>query len=71
MQASMDSFADACQKFGLTITTVKTKVLHQPEPGTEYTEPVILCHGVSLVAVEKFTYLGSTLSRTASLDDKE
>ena len=70
MQASMDSFAVACQKFGLTISTAKTEVLHQPAPGAEYTEPVIHCNGVSLVAADKFTYLGSTLSRTASLDDE-
>ena len=62
--------AEACQKFGLTISTAKTKVLHQPAPGTEYTKPVIRCNGVRLLAAEKFTYLGSTLSRTASLDDE-
>ena len=70
MQASMDLFAEACQKFGLTISTAKTEVLYQPAPGTEYTEPVIQCNGVALVAADKFTYLGSTLSRTASLDDE-
>ena len=50
MQASMDSFAEACQTFGLKISTAKTEVLHQPAPGTEYTKPVIFCNGISLVA---------------------
>ena len=70
MQTSMDLFADACQKFGLTISTAKTEVLYQPAPENEYTEPNIQCNGASLVAADRFTYLGSTLSRTASLDDE-
>ena len=70
MQASMDLFADACQKFGLTISTAKTEVLYQPAPENEYTEPNIQCNGASLVAADRFTYLGSTLSMTASLDEE-
>ena len=70
MQASMDQFAEACQKFGLTISTAKTEVLFQPAPGTTYTKPNIQCNDVTLPAADKFTYLGSTLSRTAALDDE-
>ena len=70
MQASMDLFSQACRNFGLTISIKKTEVLHQPAPGTAYNEPTIKCEGQTLPAVEKFTYLGSTLSRSASLDDE-
>ena len=37
MQASMNLFSNACSNFGLTISTAKTEVLHQPAPGSEYT----------------------------------
>ena len=70
MQASMDLFSQACKNFGLTISIKKTEVLHQPAPGTDYIEPTIKCEGQTLPAAEKFTYLGSTLSRSASLDDE-
>ena len=66
----MDLFSQACKNFGLTISIKKTEVLHQPAPGTDYIEPIIKCEGQTLPAAEKFTYLGSTLSRSASLDDE-
>ena len=33
MQHSIDKFAEACNNFGLTISTKKTEVMHQPAPG--------------------------------------
>ena len=68
MQAKMDSFSAACNNFGLTITTKKTEVMFQPAPGNQYHEPQITVNGQTLQAVETFTYLGSTLSRAASID---
>ena len=70
MQHSVDKFSAACNNFGLTISTKKTEVLHQPAPGKPYVEPNIIINGQRLNAVDKFTYLGSTLSRTVVIDDE-
>ena len=53
---------------GLTITTKKTEVMYQPAPGKPYSEPNISVNGQRLGAVGKFTYLGSTLTRTVTID---
>ena len=70
MQESMDKFSAACDNFGLTISTKKTEVLHQPTPGKLYTQPVIKIKDQILQAVDKFTYLGSTMSREVHIDDE-
>ena len=62
MQDSADIFSEACTNFGLTISTKKTEVMHQPAPGKQYVEPNININGQRLNVVDKFTYLGSTLS---------
>lgn len=56
------------QTLVLTISTKKTEVMFQPAPGTAYCEPCILINDKKLNAVEKFTYLGSTLSRHITID---
>ena len=68
MQESMDLFSRACDDFGLTISTKKTEVMHQQAPATQYTEPTITVNGQKLAAVDKFIYLGSTLSRSTNID---
>ncbi|XP_046846768.1 uncharacterized protein LOC124440414 [Xenia sp. Carnegie-2017] len=68
LQISMNKFSAACDNFGLTISTKKTEVMHQPSPRTHYTEPTILVNGQRLQTVDKFTYLGSTLSRAVTID---
>ena len=68
MQTSMDQFASACNNFGLTISTKKTEVMHQPAPNAPYSEPKITVDGQQLQAVDQFTYLGSTLSREVVID---
>ena len=68
MQCEMDRFSQACDNFGLTISTKKTEVMYQPAPGKPYQEPHITVKGQTLQAVDKFTYLGSTLSRDVSVD---
>ncbi|KAF7245900.1 PAX-interacting protein 1 [Varanus komodoensis] len=68
MHASMDKFAVACDNLGLLINTEKTKVMHQPAPKAQYQEPTITVKGQKLQAVDQFTYLGSTLSRTVTID---
>ena len=65
MQQSMDKFSSACDAFGLTIST---EVMYQPAPSKEYTKPTITVNGEALKTVDKFTYLGSTLSR--NIDDE-
>jgi len=70
MQQNVDKFSEACTDFGLTISIKKTEVLHQPAPGKPYTEPNIIINGQRLKAVDKFTYLGSTLSRNVVIDDE-
>ena len=63
----MDSFSAACNNLGLTISTKMTEVMFQPALGNQYHEPQIIVNGQTLQAVETFTYLGSTLSRTATI----
>ena len=48
----------------------KTEVVHQPAPGKTdmYNEPTITVNGQKLKAVDKFTYLGSILSRAVHID---
>ena len=69
MQDSMDLFSLAYDAFGLTISTAKTLVMYQPAPGVPYTVPVITVKGQKLNTANKFVYLGSTLSQTATIDE--
>ena len=48
----------------------KTVVMFQPALGTVYVEPSIYIDGKELNVIDKFTYLGSTINRFCSLDDK-
>ncbi|KAI8481625.1 Dynein heavy chain 1, axonemal [Branchiostoma belcheri] len=70
MQISTDRFSGACDNFGLVISTKKTEVLYQPRPGKPYKEPCVTVHGQVLNPVDKFTYLGSTMSRQANIDEE-
>ena len=55
MQLEMDGFSTACDNFGLTISTKKTKVMSQSAPGNPYQEHDITVKGKRLHAVENFT----------------
>ncbi len=68
MQQGMDCFSRACENFGLTISTKKTEVMYQPVPGQPYQDPHIMVRGQELQAVDRFTYLGSTLLRAVNID---
>ena len=46
------------------------QVVYQPAPGKPYKEPTITVKGQRLQVVDKFTYLGSTLSRTVHIHDE-
>lgn len=64
LQRLMDRFSQACKDFGLVISLKKTNVLAQgvQEP------PVITIDDTALDVVQDFTYLGSTISDSLSLD---
>ena len=71
MLGVVDRMSKACDIFQLTISTKKkTEVVHQPTPGKPYSEPTITVNGQKLQVVDKFTYLGSTLSRAVHIDDE-
>ena len=70
MQGAVDRLSKACENFQLTISTKKTQVVHQPAHGKPYSEPTITVSGQKLQVVDKFTYLGSSLSRAAHIDDE-
>ena len=69
MQGAVNRMSKACDNFQLTIST-KNEVVHQPEPGKPYSEPTITVNGQKLQVVDKFTYLGSTLSRAVHIDNE-
>ena len=56
--------------FQLTISTKKTEVVHQPAPGKPYSESTITVNEFFFQVVDKFTYLGRTLSRAVHIDDE-
>ena len=68
MQRNMDHFSEACNDFGLTISTKKTEVMYQPAPQKAYSEPTIRVGNETLKVTDRFCYLGSTLSRSANID---
>ena len=70
MQKGVDQVSDSCDSYDLTISIKKTEVVYQPAPGKPYNEPTITVKGQRLQVVDKFTYLGSTLSRVVHLVDE-
>ena len=70
MQKGVAQVSDSCDSYDLTISIKKTEVVYQSAPGKPYKEPTITVKGQRLQAVDKFTYLGSTLSRVVHIDDK-
>ena len=68
MQRAMDQVSQSCDSYDLTISTKKTEVVHKPASGKPYNEPTITVNGQKVV--DKFTYLGSTLSRAVHIDDE-
>ena len=69
MQGAVDRMSKACDNFQPTVST-KTEIVHQPAPGKPYIEPTITVNEQKLQVVDKFTYLGSILSRAVH-DDNE
>ena len=69
MQKGVGQVSDSCDSYDLTIS-IKNEVVYQPAPGKPYKEPTITVKGQRLQVVDKFTYLGSTLSRVVHIDDE-
>ena len=70
MQKGVDQVSDSCDSYDLIISIKKTEVVYQPAPGKPYKEPAITVKGQRLQVVDKFPYLGSTLSRVVHIDDE-
>ena len=70
LQKGVDQVSDSCDSYDLTISIKKTEVVYQPAPGKPYKESTITVKGERLQVVDKFTYLGSTLSRVVHIDDE-
>ena len=70
MQVTTDRLSGSCDNFGLTISTKKTEVMYQPCPGKPHQKSNITVNGKVLNDVDKFTYLGSTLSHQANIDEE-
>jgi hypothetical protein len=70
MQLNMDQFSAACTNCGLTISIKKTEVMYHPTPGKTYIAPTITVSDQTLNVVDRFTYLGSTLSQAVHIDNE-
>ena len=70
MQKGVDQVSDSCDSYDITINIKKTEVVYLPAPGKPYKEPTVTVKGQRLQVVDKFTYLGSTLSRVVHIDDE-
>ena len=69
IQFIMDCVSNTARRFGLTVSLKKSEVLYQPKPESSYTPPVVKVYDTSLTSVDKFSYLGSTLSQNIGIDD--
>ena len=70
MQNGVDQVSDSCDSYDLRISTKKTEVVYRPTAEKAYKEPTITVKGQRLQVVDKFTYLGSILSRVVHIDDE-
>ena len=70
MQKDGDQVSDTCDSYDLTISIKKTELVYQPAPGKPYKEPTLTVKGQRLQVADKFTYIGSTLSRVVHINDK-
>ena len=70
LQKGVDQVSDSCDSYDLTISIKKIEVVYQPSPGKPYKGPTITVKGQRLHVVDKFTYLGSTLSRVVQIDEE-
>ena len=70
MQRAMDQVSQSCDNYDLTISTKRQRLYTNQRPENHINEPIITVNGQKLKVVDKFTYLGSTLSRAVHIDDE-
>ena len=70
MQHLVDAFAQAYTALGMTIYLKKTVVMYQSTPGKTHIPPIIYVYGSHIIAVDRFMYLGRTLSPNNTLDNE-
>ena len=63
IQESLDLFS--------AVRTKMTEVMHKPAPTVPYIEHTVTVGSVKLAVADKFTYLGSSLSRTVTINEKK
>ena len=68
MQQIVDRFSSAADMFGLKIHISKPELLYQPPPMSIELPETITVHDEPLKTTESFTYLGSTVTNTNSVD---
>lgn len=68
LQDFMTRVGEACKKYGLTISFKKTEVMKQATGDSKEEEVKIELDGKDLKVVDKFTYLGSTVTDKDNLD---
>uniref|UniRef100_A0A803U0X9 ribonuclease H n=1 Tax=Anolis carolinensis TaxID=28377 RepID=A0A803U0X9_ANOCA len=68
LQATLNTFAEAYEKLGLSLNIEKNKVLFQQAPANPSAMPGIQLNGVTLENVDYFCYLGSYLSTKVNID---
>ena len=67
LQRLLDKFSESCKSFGLRISLKKTVIMHQGSVGSN---SEITLDGNSLSSVDKFCYLGSTITKNLDLNDE-
>ena len=67
LQDIVNRFSEAARNFGLILSLKKIEVLYQTPSRGAYSLPQISVDGISLSAVEHFTYLGSVISDDATV----
>ena len=70
MQKGVDQVSDSCDSYNLSISSKRTEVVYPAAPWKPYKELTITVKRQRLqVVVDKFTYLGGTLSRVVHIGD--
>ena len=67
LQRALNSFSDACNTAGMTISTAKTEVLHLSRNPDQC---VLQVNGATLKQVEKFKYLGVAFTSDGRQDEE-
>ena len=70
LQTIISRSAKVSHLFGLTISLNKTKVMHQPAPGSTETSPSINIDGTQQKSVNHFRYPGSGMSSDGTLEGR-